>query len=115
LKKIHEQLVKPLEALCAFQLNHGALPHQSKEYLIFNGLYKKPISKKNFNKLTKNSKYINESDLIQSSDNADREDELSEDVEDDDKSVDSTTDLAEEKELKELFLLTNKKADRKYL
>ena len=97
--------------MCAFQLNHGALPHQSKEYLIFNGLYKKPISKKNFNKLTKNSKYINECDLIK---NGAREGELS-DEDDDEESINSGTNLAEEKELKELFMLTNKKADRKYL
>ena len=50
--------MKPLKALCDYQFEHGACTHQSKEYLIFNGKYKKPISKKNFNKLTKNSKFI---------------------------------------------------------
>ncbi|CAI9720723.1 Hypothetical predicted protein [Octopus vulgaris] len=38
-----ETLTKPLEALCQFQLNHGAQKHQSKEYLIKNGLYRKKI------------------------------------------------------------------------
>jgi hypothetical protein len=53
-------LVKPLKALCDYQFEHGAKPHQSKEYLIFNGLYNKPMSKKMFNKLTKNSKFLSE-------------------------------------------------------
>ena len=33
--------VRPLRALCEFQMAHGAVVHQSKEYLIENGLYKK--------------------------------------------------------------------------
>ncbi len=51
-------MVKPLKALCDYQLKHGAQTHNSKEYLIFNGLYKKPISRKMFNKITKNSEFL---------------------------------------------------------
>jgi hypothetical protein len=43
---IYQQLNKPLEALCKFQLEHGAVRHSSKEYMILNGLYKKPITRK---------------------------------------------------------------------
>ncbi len=53
-------MVKPLKALCDYQFEHGAQPHQSKEYLLFNGLYNKPLSKKMFNKITKNSKFLDE-------------------------------------------------------
>lgn len=35
-----QQLTRPLEALCEFQMENGAVAHQSKEYLIKNGLYK---------------------------------------------------------------------------
>jgi hypothetical protein len=61
-------------------------------------LYKKPISKKNFNKLTKNSKY--ECDIIKGEELDEKTSlaECSDDNEDD-----------EEKELRELFAFTNKK------
>ena len=36
-----QTLVRPLEAMCNFQLQHGAVVHQSKQYLIEQGLYKK--------------------------------------------------------------------------
>ena len=36
-----QALVRPLRALCDFQLEHGAVKHHSKEYLVQNGLYKK--------------------------------------------------------------------------
>ena len=57
-------MVKPLKALCDYQFEHGARPHQSKEYLIFNGLYKKPLSKKSLNYLTKNSKFFQEQSVV---------------------------------------------------
>ncbi|RWS27571.1 DTW domain-containing protein 2-like protein [Leptotrombidium deliense] len=50
---IYEILTKPLEALCSFQLKHGAVHHFSKEYLILNGLYKKPITRRIKKKLRK--------------------------------------------------------------
>ena len=64
--KMYEDLVKPLKALCQFQLDHGCEEHQSKEYLIFKGLYNKPISKKYYNKLTKDSKFDIKNDNINS-------------------------------------------------
>lgn len=54
--KIHTDLLRGLKALCDFQIEHGSECHQSKEYLILNGLYDKPISKRNIYRLTKNSK-----------------------------------------------------------
>lgn len=62
-EQLYHDLVKPLKALCKFQFEHGAVPHQSKEYLLFNGLFKKPLSKKMFNKITKNSKFLIQDDL----------------------------------------------------
>ncbi|XP_035666065.1 tRNA-uridine aminocarboxypropyltransferase 2-like [Branchiostoma floridae] len=41
--EIKEVLFAPLRALCKFQLECGAQPHQSKEYLKSRGLYKKPF------------------------------------------------------------------------
>lgn len=48
---IFETFVKPLEALCNFQLSHGAQKHASKEYLVVNGLYDKPVPKNILRKL----------------------------------------------------------------
>ncbi|XP_077989340.1 tRNA-uridine aminocarboxypropyltransferase 2-like [Glandiceps talaboti] len=41
--ELTEILTRPLRALCDFQLEHGAVAHQSKEYLKKNGLYKKKV------------------------------------------------------------------------
>jgi len=38
-------LVRPLKALCNFQMQFGAVIHHSKEYLIENGLYTKALPK----------------------------------------------------------------------
>ncbi|KAK2163439.1 hypothetical protein LSH36_79g03034 [Paralvinella palmiformis] len=38
---IIQPLLSPLRAMCKFQIEHGALKHHSKQYLIDNGLYKK--------------------------------------------------------------------------
>ena len=38
-------LLKPLNALCSFQLQHGAQVHHSKEHLLRNGMYDKPMPK----------------------------------------------------------------------
>ncbi|KAM6986201.1 tRNA-uridine aminocarboxypropyltransferase 2 [Aplochiton taeniatus] len=40
---IQEVLLKPLNALCSFQLQHGAQVHHSKEHLLRNGMYDKPM------------------------------------------------------------------------
>ncbi|KAL3866650.1 hypothetical protein ACJMK2_043933 [Sinanodonta woodiana] len=50
---LHEFLSRPLEALCKFQMNHGAVVHHSKVYKIENGLWKKPLPKKLLRKLEK--------------------------------------------------------------
>lgn len=42
---IQEVLLKPLQALCSFQLQHGAQIHHSKEHLIKNGEYNKAMPK----------------------------------------------------------------------
>lgn len=34
-------------------MNHGAVPHQSKEYMIVSGRYKKPLGKRTYKKLRK--------------------------------------------------------------
>ncbi|XP_076350284.1 DTW domain containing 2 [Tachypleus tridentatus] len=52
LPEIHELLVHPLKAMCQFQLDHGAVPHQSKEVLIQSGLYKKPLPRKILHKVS---------------------------------------------------------------
>ena len=38
-------LLRPLNALCTFQLQHGAQVHHSKEHLLRNGLYDRPMPK----------------------------------------------------------------------
>ncbi|KAI5932242.1 tRNA-uridine aminocarboxypropyltransferase 2 isoform X1 [Manis javanica] len=42
---IQEILLRPLQALCSFQLQHGAQIRLSKEHLLKNGLYPKPMPK----------------------------------------------------------------------
>ncbi|KAK7895894.1 hypothetical protein WMY93_021219 [Mugilogobius chulae] len=42
---IQEVLLRPLRALCSFQLQHGAQIHHSKEHLLKNGMYDKPMPK----------------------------------------------------------------------
>lgn len=41
-----DAFVRPLKALCDFQLQHGAKTHHSKEYLFVNGLCDQPLSEK---------------------------------------------------------------------
>ncbi|XP_035294931.1 tRNA-uridine aminocarboxypropyltransferase 2 isoform X3 [Cricetulus griseus] len=55
---IQETLLRPLQALCSFQLQHGAQIRLSKEYLLKNGLYPKPMPK-NKRKLRKMELLIN--------------------------------------------------------
>ncbi|XP_059775408.1 tRNA-uridine aminocarboxypropyltransferase 2 [Balaenoptera ricei] len=42
---IQETLLRPLQALCSFQLQHGAQIRLSKEHLLKTGLYPKPMPK----------------------------------------------------------------------
>ncbi|CAG2100723.1 unnamed protein product, partial [Medioppia subpectinata] len=49
---IYEKLTNPLIALCDFQLSFGAVSHHSKEFLIMNGLYTKPLTKRIQQKLS---------------------------------------------------------------
>lgn len=42
---IQEVLLRPLKALCSFQLQHGAQIHHSKEHLLKTGTYDKPMPK----------------------------------------------------------------------
>ncbi|XP_058395017.1 tRNA-uridine aminocarboxypropyltransferase 2 [Diceros bicornis minor] len=42
---IQETLLRPLQALCSFQLQHGAQIRLSKEHLLKNGIYPKPMPK----------------------------------------------------------------------
>lgn len=48
---IYDRLTRPLKTICDYQLDKGAVKHQSKEYLITNGLYNKPLNKKILKKL----------------------------------------------------------------
>lgn len=48
---LYKALTKPLDALCSFQLDYGAVSHHSKEYLIVNGLYDQPVTRKMRKKL----------------------------------------------------------------
>lgn len=50
-------LLKPLQALCSFQLQHGAQIHHSKEHLIKNGQYNK-VMPKNKRKIRRMQKLI---------------------------------------------------------
>ncbi|GFR58078.1 DTW domain-containing protein 2 [Elysia marginata] len=42
-KEVYEVFTNPLQALCDFQLQHGAAEHQSREFKIENGLWKKQL------------------------------------------------------------------------
>ncbi|KAH8040332.1 hypothetical protein HPB51_010112 [Rhipicephalus microplus] len=54
LHSLQQVLTKPLQTLCHYQLEYGAVKHQSKEFLIQNGLYMKPLSRRIMHKLARN-------------------------------------------------------------
>lgn len=52
--QLQELLTRPLQTLCQHQLEHGAVTHHSKEFLIQNGLYAKPLPRRIIHKLARN-------------------------------------------------------------
>lgn len=55
-------LLRPLKALCSFQLEHGAQVHHSKEHLLKNGMYDKPMPK-NKSKIKRMEKLITDHNI----------------------------------------------------
>ncbi|KAB7500518.1 DTW domain-containing protein 2 [Armadillidium nasatum] len=51
--KIYSSLVEPLKLICQYQMDHGAVKHHSKEYLILTGRYQKPVGKRTYKKFKK--------------------------------------------------------------
>ncbi|XP_071454015.1 tRNA-uridine aminocarboxypropyltransferase 2 [Hetaerina americana] len=43
---MRQELLAPLHALCSFQLLHGAVSHQSKQFLVHLDAYNKPVGKR---------------------------------------------------------------------
>lgn len=55
-------LLRPLKALCSFQLQHGAQIHHSKEHLLKNGMYDKPMPK-NKRKIKRMEKLVSDHNI----------------------------------------------------
>ncbi|XP_057675324.1 tRNA-uridine aminocarboxypropyltransferase 2 [Corythoichthys intestinalis] len=58
-----EVLLKPLKALCSFQLEHGAQVHHSKEHLLKNGMYDKTMPK-NKRKIKRLEKLVTDNNCL---------------------------------------------------
>ncbi|XP_061913392.1 tRNA-uridine aminocarboxypropyltransferase 2 [Entelurus aequoreus] len=58
-----EVLLRPLKALCSFQLEHGAQVHHSKEHLLKNGMYDKTMPK-NKRKIKRLEKLVTEHNCL---------------------------------------------------
>ncbi|XP_061763856.1 tRNA-uridine aminocarboxypropyltransferase 2 [Nerophis ophidion] len=58
-----EVLLRPLKALCSFQLQHGAQVHHSKEHLLKNGMYDKTMPK-NKRKIKRLEKLLTEHNCL---------------------------------------------------
>ncbi|XP_053405326.1 tRNA-uridine aminocarboxypropyltransferase 2-like [Mercenaria mercenaria] len=58
--ELADVLTAPLDALCDFQLQHGAVQHQSKEFKIANGLWQKALPKKVIRRMEKEKHLMKE-------------------------------------------------------